>query len=40
MLHQSDRRTAGVNAPAHGLVLWKVTYSKNNKPTGSRIQRP
>ena len=40
MLNHRDRRSAGVNAPAHGLVLWKVSYSKNNKPTGSRIQRP
>lgn len=26
MLVSRDRRTAGVNAPAHGLVLWKVRY--------------
>ncbi|RYD20410.1 MAG: tRNA pseudouridine(38-40) synthase TruA [Verrucomicrobiaceae bacterium] len=26
MLEQKDRRVAGVNAPAHGLVLWKVFY--------------
>jgi tRNA pseudouridine38-40 synthase len=26
MLSQKDRRVAGVNAPAHGLVLWKVFY--------------
>lgn len=26
MLEQKDRRAAGVNAPAHGLVLWKVFY--------------
>lgn len=26
MLQQKDRRAAGVNAPAHGLVLWKVFY--------------
>ena len=27
MLDHRDRRRAGVNAPAHGLVLWKVKYS-------------
>lgn len=26
MLHQKDRRVAGMTAPAHGLVLWKVFY--------------
>lgn len=26
MLARQDRRAAGVNAPAHGLVLWKVFY--------------
>ena len=26
MLTRHDRRVAGVNAPAHGLVLWKVFY--------------
>ncbi|MES2660832.1 MAG: tRNA pseudouridine(38-40) synthase TruA [Verrucomicrobiota bacterium] len=28
MLERKDRRAAGVNAPAHGLVLWKVFYPK------------
>jgi pseudouridylate synthase I len=28
MLEQQDRRVAGMNAPAHGLVLWKVFYGK------------
>ncbi len=28
MLAHRDRRVAGMNAPAHGLVLWKVFYSK------------
>lgn len=28
MLSQKDRRTAGMSAPAHGLVLWKVNYPK------------
>jgi tRNA pseudouridine38-40 synthase len=27
MLDGKDRRFAGMNAPAHGLVLWKVLYS-------------
>jgi len=26
MLASQDRRAAGVNAPAHGLILWKVFY--------------
>lgn len=26
MLEQQDRRTSGMNAPAHGLVLWSVSY--------------
>ncbi len=28
MLAKADRRVAGMTAPAHGLVLWKVFYSK------------
>ena len=30
MLRHRDRRAAGVNAPAHGLVLWKVTYPRKS----------
>ena len=26
MFEHLDRRVAGMNAPAHGLVLWKVFY--------------
>lgn len=26
MLESKDRKTSGMNAPAHGLVLWKVHY--------------
>ena len=28
MIASKDRREAGVNAPAHGLVLWRVFYRK------------
>ena len=28
MLESKDRREVGVNAPAHGLVLWRVFYRK------------
>ncbi len=28
MLAQRDRRVAGMTAPAHGLVLWKVFYAR------------
>jgi tRNA pseudouridine38-40 synthase len=28
MLAKKDRRVAGMSAPAHGLVLWKVFYKK------------
>ena len=28
ILHGKDRRLAGMTAPAHGLVLWKVFYEK------------
>lgn len=29
MLAKKDRRVAGMTAPAHGLVLWKVFYKKS-----------
>ena len=29
MLARKDRRVAGMTAPAHGLVLWKVYYAKS-----------
>lgn len=32
MLAHKDRRVAGMTAPAHGLVLWKVFYGKGPKP--------
>jgi tRNA pseudouridine38-40 synthase len=28
ILDQKDRRAAGMTAPAHGLVLWKVFYGR------------
>ena len=31
MLAKSDRRVAGMTAPAHGLVLWKVFYSTQSR---------
>jgi tRNA pseudouridine38-40 synthase len=30
MLAAKDRRVAGMTAPAHGLVLWKVFYQRRN----------
>jgi len=40
ILAHRDRRVAGMTAPAHGLVLWKVFYStqrrKVAKPRGSQ----
>jgi len=38
MLAKADRRVAGMTAPAHGLVLWKVFYGRSQK-SESRIQR-
>jgi tRNA pseudouridine38-40 synthase len=34
MLRSRDRRFAGMSAPAHGLVLWKVFYDRS----GGRVQ--
>jgi tRNA pseudouridine38-40 synthase len=34
MLAKADRRVAGMSAPAHGLVLWKVFYRKGEKAEG------
>jgi tRNA pseudouridine38-40 synthase len=38
MLAKKDRRTAGMTAPAHGLVLWKVFYSTQRRK-GTRTQK-
>ncbi|HYE32365.1 MAG TPA: tRNA pseudouridine(38-40) synthase TruA [Methylomirabilota bacterium] len=32
ILEKRDRRVAGMTAPAHGLVLWKVFYTPGAKP--------
>jgi tRNA pseudouridine38-40 synthase len=37
MLAKKDRRLAGMSAPAHGLVLWKVFYGKASR---ARSQEP
>ena len=34
MLAQNDRRVAGMSAPAHGLVLWKVSYARRPSRAG------
>jgi tRNA pseudouridine38-40 synthase len=35
MLEKRDRRAAGMTAPAHGLVLWKVFYAHRPARTGN-----
>jgi tRNA pseudouridine38-40 synthase len=35
MLAKKDRRVAGMTAPAHGLVLWKVFYRRRQETKGS-----
>ncbi len=43
MLAKKDRRMAGMTAPAHGLVLWKVFYSTQRrngaKPQGRTAEK-
>jgi tRNA pseudouridine38-40 synthase len=36
MLAKRDRRVAGMSAPAHGLMLWKVSYRKGQGRGASR----
>ncbi|MBI2947228.1 MAG: tRNA pseudouridine(38-40) synthase TruA [Verrucomicrobia bacterium] len=31
MLARKDRRAAGMTAPAHGLVLWRIFYGRNSR---------
>jgi tRNA pseudouridine38-40 synthase len=38
MLAEKDRRVAGMTAPAHGLVLWKVFYPSKSRPAKPKIQ--
>ena len=38
ILVSRDRRVAGMTAPAHGLVLWKVFYGGSQRPE-ARIQK-
>lgn len=35
MLASGDRRLAGMTAPAHGLILWKVFYPRRTAPTAA-----
>ena len=34
ILRRKDRRAAGMTAPAHGLVLWKVFYGRKKRSAG------
>lgn len=38
MLRRRDRRVAGMTAPAHGLVLWKVFYRTRGGARGDGLQ--
>lgn len=41
MLASKDRRVAGMTAPAHGLVLWKVSYARQPSPAaGAKATAP
>jgi tRNA pseudouridine38-40 synthase len=38
MLAKKDRRVAGMTAPAHGLVLWKVFYKPKVQSPKSKVK--
>ena len=38
MLGRKDRRVAGMTAPAHGLVLWKVFYKSESRNPKSEMR--
>jgi tRNA pseudouridine38-40 synthase len=40
MLKKQDRRVAGMSAPAHGLVLWKVFYPRRPRPKSPPPRTP
>jgi tRNA pseudouridine38-40 synthase len=40
ILARRDRRVAGMTAPAHGLVLWKVVYSGGPRSEDGRRKTP
>ncbi len=39
ILERRDRRVAGMTAPAHGLVLWKVFYGRKPAAADARLHR-
>jgi len=38
ILAHRDRRVAGMTAPAHGLVLWRVFYGRKSKEGGNAVR--
>jgi tRNA pseudouridine38-40 synthase len=40
ILARKDRRVAGMTAPAHGLVLWKVVYKKAQSSKSKAQEKP
>jgi len=38
MVQSKDRRAAGMSAPAHGLVLWKVFYEPDRKRAAGELE--
>jgi tRNA U38,U39,U40 pseudouridine synthase TruA len=39
MIESKDRRVAGMSAPAHGLVLWKVFYNAARNVKSETLDR-